>query len=51
METQILSPNVYASDCPTRQVLDIIGPTARLGLVVCGGNVTEADLLRWEHGD
>jgi threonine dehydratase len=33
------------------QVLDNVGPTARLGLVVCGGNVTEADLLRWEHGD
>ena len=31
------------------QVLARVGPTARLGLVVCGGNVTGADLLRWEH--
>jgi DNA-binding HxlR family transcriptional regulator len=25
METRYLSPNVYASDCPTRRVLDFIG--------------------------
>ncbi len=28
-------------------VLDRVGPGARLGLVVCGGNVTFADIARW----
>ncbi|MDN5858162.1 MAG: threonine/serine dehydratase [Pseudonocardia sp.] len=28
-------------------VLERVGPGARLGLVVCGGNVTFADLARW----
>jgi threonine dehydratase len=28
-------------------VLDRIGPDARLGLVVCGGNVTTTDVARW----
>ncbi|WP_439658788.1 threonine ammonia-lyase [Lentzea sp. HUAS TT2] len=30
-----------------RTVLDRVGPEARLGLVVCGGNVTFADVVRW----
>ncbi|MCY7344325.1 MAG: threonine/serine dehydratase [Pseudonocardia sp.] len=30
-----------------RQVLDRVGPGARLGLVVCGGNVTPADVATW----
>jgi threonine dehydratase len=30
-----------------RTVLDRVGPSARLGLVVCGGNVTFADIARW----
>ena len=30
-----------------RRVLDRVGPGARLGLVICGGNVTRADLERW----
>ncbi|KJK33669.1 threonine dehydratase [Lentzea aerocolonigenes] len=30
-----------------RTVLDRVGPGARLGIVVCGGNATVADLLRW----
>jgi threonine dehydratase len=29
------------------QVLDRVGPDARLGLVVCGGNVTAADVTGW----
>jgi threonine dehydratase len=29
------------------QVLDRVGPDARLGLVVCGGNVTATDLASW----
>jgi len=29
------------------QVLDRVGPDARLGLVVCGGNVTATDLAGW----
>jgi threonine dehydratase len=29
------------------QVLDRVGPDARLGLVVCGGNVTAADVMGW----
>ncbi len=29
------------------QVLDRVGPAARLGLVVCGGNVTATDLASW----
>jgi threonine dehydratase len=29
------------------QVLDRVGPDARLGLVVCGGNVTAADVAGW----
>ncbi|MGI5132547.1 pyridoxal-phosphate dependent enzyme [Pseudonocardia sp. CA-107938] len=28
-------------------VLERVGPDARLGLVVCGGNVTFADIARW----
>ncbi|SEQ92599.1 L-threonine ammonia-lyase [Lentzea xinjiangensis] len=30
-----------------RMVLDRVGAGARLGIVVCGGNVTVADLVRW----
>jgi threonine dehydratase len=30
-----------------RTVLDRIGPGARLGMVVCGGNATFADVVRW----
>lgn len=30
-----------------RTVLERVGPGARLGLVVCGGNVTFADIARW----
>ncbi|HEX6344971.1 threonine/serine dehydratase [Umezawaea sp.] len=30
-----------------RAVLDRVGPDARLGLVVCGGNATVADVVRW----
>lgn len=33
-----------------RTVLDRVGPDARLGLVVCGGNVTFADVVRWSQG-
>ncbi|GGM75053.1 serine/threonine dehydratase [Lentzea pudingi] len=33
-----------------RRVLDRVGPDARLGLVVCGGNVTFADVVRWSRG-
>jgi threonine dehydratase len=29
-----------------RRVLDKVGPDARLGLVVCGGNIATADVLR-----
>lgn len=29
------------------QVLERVGPNARLGLVVCGGNVTTADVTTW----
>jgi threonine dehydratase len=29
------------------QVLDRVGPDARLGLVICGGNVTTTDLAGW----
>jgi threonine dehydratase len=29
------------------RVLDRVGPGARLGLVVCGGNTTAADLAGW----
>jgi threonine dehydratase len=29
------------------RVLDRVGPDARLGLVVCGGNVTAADVAAW----
>jgi threonine dehydratase len=29
------------------QVLDRVGPDAHLGLVICGGNVTTADLASW----
>lgn len=32
-----------------RAVLDRVGPGARLGLVVCGGNVTFADVVRWAN--
>jgi threonine dehydratase len=31
------------------QVLDRVGPDARLGLVVCGGNVTATDVAGWVH--
>jgi threonine dehydratase len=31
------------------QVLDRVGPGAHLGLVICGGNVTTADLAAWTH--
>ncbi|HUQ56990.1 threonine ammonia-lyase [Lentzea sp.] len=30
-----------------RTVLDRVGPGARLGLVLCGGNAAVADVLRW----
>ncbi|MGW0119450.1 pyridoxal-phosphate dependent enzyme [Streptomyces sp. NPDC003327] len=30
-----------------RRVLDRVGPDARLGLVVCGGNVSAADVTTW----
>jgi threonine dehydratase len=30
-----------------RSVLERVGPGARLGLVVCGGNVAFADVARW----
>ncbi|MEU5848638.1 pyridoxal-phosphate dependent enzyme [Saccharopolyspora shandongensis] len=30
-----------------RQVLDRVGPGARLGLVLCGGNATTADVAAW----
>ncbi|MFB7939701.1 threonine/serine dehydratase [Streptomyces sp. NPDC056049] len=30
-----------------RKVLDRVGPDARLGLVVCGGNATTADVTAW----
>jgi threonine dehydratase len=30
-----------------RQVLDRVGPTARLGLVLSGGNATTQDVRRW----
>jgi threonine dehydratase len=30
-----------------RTVLERVGPGARLGLVICGGNVTFADIARW----
>lgn len=30
-----------------RRVLDRVGPGARLGLVVCGGNATTADVTAW----
>ncbi|MFF6887790.1 threonine/serine dehydratase [Streptomyces sp. NPDC012421] len=30
-----------------RRVLDRVGPEARLGLVVCGGNATTADVTAW----
>jgi threonine dehydratase len=29
------------------QVLDRVGPDVRLGLVVCGGNVSAADVMGW----
>jgi threonine dehydratase len=29
------------------RVLERVGPDARLGLVVCGGNVTAADVAAW----
>jgi threonine dehydratase len=29
------------------RVLDRVGPGARLGLVVCGGNVTAAEVRGW----
>jgi threonine dehydratase len=31
----------------SHQVLDRVGPDVRLGLVVCGGNVTAADVTGW----
>ncbi|MEU3598318.1 pyridoxal-phosphate dependent enzyme [Streptomyces sp. NPDC006798] len=30
-----------------RLVLDRVGPDARIGLIVCGGNATVADAVRW----
>ncbi|RFU85699.1 threonine/serine dehydratase [Streptomyces triticagri] len=30
-----------------RQILQLVGPDARLGLVVCGGNATTADVSTW----
>jgi threonine dehydratase len=33
-----------------RAVLERVGPDARLGLVVCGGNATVADVVRWRAG-
>jgi threonine dehydratase len=30
-----------------RQVLERVGEGARLGLVVCGGNATTRDVMRW----
>ncbi|MFS8096817.1 pyridoxal-phosphate dependent enzyme [Lentzea alba] len=32
-----------------RTVLDRVGPGARLGIVVCGGNVALADMIRWRE--
>jgi threonine dehydratase len=32
-----------------RQVLERVGDGARLGLVVCGGNVTTGDLFAWSR--
>ncbi|MET9631182.1 threonine/serine dehydratase [Lentzea sp. NPDC006480] len=32
-----------------RTVLDRVGPGARLGIVVCGGNATVADVVRWAN--
>ncbi|WP_037821711.1 pyridoxal-phosphate dependent enzyme, partial [Streptomyces sp. NRRL S-146] len=32
-----------------RQVLERVGDGARLGLVVCGGNVTTGDLFDWSR--
>lgn len=32
-----------------RRVLDRVGPSAHLGLLVCGGNTTLADVSRWSH--
>ncbi|MGV9253332.1 threonine/serine dehydratase [Streptomyces sp. NPDC003697] len=32
-----------------RQVLERVGPGVRLGLVVCGGNATTADIGSWAH--
>jgi threonine dehydratase len=29
------------------RVLDRVGPDARLGLVICGGNVTAEDVAGW----
>ncbi|GGM07451.1 serine/threonine dehydratase [Streptomyces fumigatiscleroticus] len=32
-----------------RQVVERVGPDARLGLVVCGGNASTADVIAWSH--
>ncbi|MFM9368717.1 pyridoxal-phosphate dependent enzyme [Streptomyces sp. Da 82-17] len=32
------------------QVLDRVGPDARLGLIVCGGNATTSDVQAWAEG-
>ncbi|MFF0446951.1 threonine/serine dehydratase [Streptomyces sp. NPDC004609] len=32
-----------------RRVLERVGPDARLGLVVCGGNATVQDVVRWNE--
>lgn len=32
-----------------REVLDRVGPGARLGIVLCGGNATVADIVRWAN--
>ncbi|MDX8033430.1 threonine/serine dehydratase [Lentzea sp. BCCO 10_0856] len=33
-----------------RTVLEQTGPDVRLGIVVCGGNATVADVVRWSNG-
>jgi threonine dehydratase len=33
-----------------RRVLDRVGDGAHLGLLVCGGNATFADVTRWATG-
>ncbi|MGW6930004.1 threonine ammonia-lyase [Lentzea sp. NPDC054927] len=33
-----------------RTVVEQVGPDMRLGIVVCGGNATVADIVRWSNG-